>query len=92
MPAVQKHLGQCRSMMQRLVDTSLLSLFCWPKAQKSMLRKRNQELRRSMRQQKGADPNICSKEGVSPLHVALENGNFGIANRIRQHGAANPGA
>ena len=35
---------------------------------------------------KGADPNICSKEGVSPLHVALENGNVGIANRIRQHG------
>jgi len=36
--------------------------------------------------EKGADPNICSKEGVSPLHVALENGNVGIANRIRQHG------
>jgi ankyrin repeat protein len=42
--------------------------------------------------EKGADPNICSKECVSPLHVALENGNFGIANRIRQHRAANPGA
>src|SRR4051812_42487523 len=37
-------------MMQRSVGTSLLSLFCWPKAQKSMLRKRYQELRPSMRQ------------------------------------------
>jgi len=48
---------------------------------------RNQELRPSMWQhlldmtvaalllEKGADPNICSKEDVSPLHVALENGN-----------------
>lgn len=36
--------------------------------------------------ERGADPNICSKQGASPLHVALKNGNVGIANRIRQHG------
>ena len=29
--------------------------------------------------EKGADPNICSKQGVSPLHAALENRNLGIA-------------
>jgi len=41
--------------------------------------------------EKGADPNICNKVGESPLHVALENGNVGVANRIRQHGGQDPG-
>jgi uncharacterized protein len=41
--------------------------------------------------ERGADPNICSKEGASQLHVALENGNVGIANRIRQHGGQDIG-
>jgi ankyrin repeat protein len=41
--------------------------------------------------ERGANPNICSKEGESPLHAALENGNVGVANRIRQHGGKNLG-
>lgn len=36
--------------------------------------------------EKGADPNICSNEGESPLHVALKHGNAEVANSIRQHG------
>ena len=39
----------------------------------------------------GADPNICSKQGKSPLRVALENGNVGVANRIRRHGGQDLG-
>lgn len=41
--------------------------------------------------ERGADPNICKKTGESPLHVALENGNVGLANRIKQHGGLDLG-
>lgn len=41
--------------------------------------------------ERGADPNIRNKVGESPLHVALENGNVGVANRIRQHGGKDLG-
>jgi len=41
--------------------------------------------------EKGADPNICSNEGESPLNVAVRNGNAEVANSIRRKGGKNLG-
>jgi ankyrin repeat protein len=41
--------------------------------------------------EKGADPNICSKDGASLLHAALASGNQSIADRIRARGGRDLG-
>jgi ankyrin repeat protein len=35
---------------------------------------------------KGADPNLCNRDGSSPLHAALANGNQTVAAKLRARG------
>ena len=35
---------------------------------------------------RGADPNLCGKNGKSPYHAALENGYGEVAAQVKEHG------